>query len=346
MIDCENSNLAFVISLESSLLTINNRRAIVFPQTINQRHWTLTLIGLIFPVHFGKIGMSLTIRPIEQADAEACGNIGYQAHEVISSAHGYPSEQPSIEFAVGMIKTLLVNPTSWGALAERNGRILGSIFLHVFPPSPVAAIGPLTVDPSAEGGVGRALMDTVLGEARKRQYDRVRLIQSPSHVRSFVLYTKCGFTLREPLLLMQGNPIRNSSFSRYTHDIRAASVDDIPACNQLCMSVHGFSRELELRQGIDQGVASLTIDKQGNITGYAAGIGFFSHAVAKTNEDLIALVSSAPAIIGHGLFVPARNADLVRWLLEAGFRIGWPANLMTVGQYNEPRGTYFPSIAF
>jgi hypothetical protein len=38
-----------------------------------------------------------------------------------------------------------------GALAERDGQILASIFLHVSPPSPVAAIGPLTVTPSAEG---------------------------------------------------------------------------------------------------------------------------------------------------------------------------------------------------
>jgi hypothetical protein len=189
-------------------------------------------------------------------------------------------------------------------------------------------------------------MDTVLGEAFKRQYDCVRLVQSPSHVRSFVLYTKCGFTLREPLLLMQGNPIRSSSFSQYTHDVRAAHADDIPECNRLCMSVHGFSREIKLRQAIDQGVASLSIDNQGNITGYAADIGFYSHAVAKTNEDLKALVSNAPAIIGHGLFVPARNGDLVRWLLEAGFRISWPANLMTIGQYNQPSAPYFPSIAY
>lgn len=290
--------------------------------------------------------MSLTIRSIVQADAEACGKIGYQAHNIISSAHGYPSEQPSIEFAVGMIKTLLVNPSSWGTLAECNGRILGSIFLHVFPPSPVAAIGPLTVDPSAEGGVGRALMNSVLDEARKRQYHCVRLVQSPSHIRSFVLYTKCGFTLREPLFLMQGNPIRGSSLSRRAHDVRAAQVGDVPACNQLCMSVHGFSREMELRQAIEQGIASLSIDNQGNIAGYAAGIGFFSHAVAKTNENLKALVSSAPAIIGHGLFVPARNSDLMRWLLGAGFRISWPANLMTIGQYNEPSAPYLPSIAY
>src|ERR671917_2439082 len=288
--------------------------------------------------------MGLIIRSIQQTDAETCGEIGFQAHKAISSAHGYPSEQPSIEFAVGMIKTLLANPNSWGALAERDSQILGSIFLHVFPPSPVAAIGPLTVDPSAEGGVGRALMEASLMEARKRDYDKVRLIQSPSHLRSFVLYTKCGFTLREPLFLMQGKPV--PSILGKEHDVRAAGSEDISACNEICISVHGFSREIELRQAIDQRVAIVNIDNTGSITGYAAGIGFFGHAVAKTNEVLKALVANASAILGPGFFVPGRNFDLVRWLLDARFRIAWPANLMTVGNYVEPLGPFLPSIAY
>jgi hypothetical protein len=93
--------------------------------------------------------MSLTIRPIGQDDAESCGRIGYEAHKTISSVHGYPSEQPSEEYGIGLIRSLLGNPNSWGALAERQGKTLGSIFLHKFPPSPVAVIGPLTVHPSA-----------------------------------------------------------------------------------------------------------------------------------------------------------------------------------------------------
>jgi predicted N-acetyltransferase YhbS len=288
--------------------------------------------------------MGLIIRSIQQTDAETCGEIGFQAHKAISSAHGYPSEQPSIEFAVGMIKTLLANPNSWGALAERDGQILGSIFLHVFPPSPVAAIGPLTVDPSAEGGVGRALMEASLMEARKRDYDQVRLIQSPSHLRSFVLYTKCGFTLREPLFLMQGKPVPGILGKK--HDVRAARSEDISACNEICISVHGFSREKELRQALDQRVATVNIDNTGNITGYAAGIGIFGHAVAKTNEVLRALVASASAILGPGFFVPGRNYNLLRWLLDAGFRVVWPANLMTVGNYQDPTAPFLPSIAY
>jgi hypothetical protein len=103
---------------------------------------------------------------------------------------------------------------------------------------------------------------------------------------------------------------------------------------------------MELRQAIDQGAGMVSIDNLGGIIGYAAGLGFFGHAVAKTNEGLKALIANAPAIMGHGLFVPARNADMVRWLLENGFRISWPANLMTIGQYDEPTAPYFPSIAY
>ncbi|HJU35126.1 MAG TPA: GNAT family N-acetyltransferase [Nitrososphaera sp.] len=288
--------------------------------------------------------MGLTIRSIKQADAETCGKIGFQAHKAISSAHGYPSEQPSIEFAVGMIKTLLANPYSWGTLAEQEGRILGSIFLHTFPPSPIAAIGPLTVDPSAEGGVGRALMQAALKEAYKRDYDQVRLVQSPSHLRSFVLYTKCGFNLREPLFLMHGNPAPSTLEKKY--DVRAAGSEDLSECNEICISIHGFSREMELRHAIDQHVASVNIDSGGGISGYAAGIGLFGHAVAKTNEVLKALVANSSAILGPGFFVPGRNSGLIRWLLDTGFRIVWPANLMTVGQYHDPSAPFLPSIAY
>ena len=289
--------------------------------------------------------MSLTIRSIEQADAEICGKIGFQAHKAVSSAHGYPSEQPSIEFAVEMIKTLLANPYSQGYLAEQEGRFLGSIFVHKFPPSPVAAIGPLTVGPSAEGGgVGRALMEAALMEARKHDYNQVRLIQSPSHLRSFALYTKCGFALREPLFLMQGSPSPSTLQKKY--DIRAAEFRDISACNQICVSIHGFSRELELQHALDQRVASIAIDSTDGISGYTAGIVFFGHAVAKTNEVLKALIANSSAILGPGFFVPGRNSDLVRWLLDAGFRIAWPANLMTFGNYVEPLGPFLPSIAY
>jgi predicted N-acetyltransferase YhbS len=289
--------------------------------------------------------MSLIIRPIEQNDAESCGKVGYEAHKTISSIHGYPSEQPSEEFGIGLIRRLLDNPNSWGVLAERQGKTLGSIFLHRFPPSPVAVIGPLTVHPSAEGGVGRMLMDAALTQAHIQDHDQIRLVQSPSHIRSFVLYTKSGFTLREPLMLMQGQPFKgwNNTGSANVRLVR--DDNDISACSELCKSVYGFSRELELRQAKDQGVATM-IERDGVITGYAAGIGIFCHAVARSNEELKGLIANAYTILGPGFFVPARNHEIINWLLESGFQIGWPANLMTIGPYQEPIKPFLPSLAY
>ena len=290
--------------------------------------------------------MSLVIQSIEYNDVKSCGKTGYQAHKTISSAHGYPSEQPSEEFGIGLIRSLLENPNSWGVLAERQGKTLGSIFLHKFPPSPVAVIGPLTVHPSAEGGgVGRMLMDAALTQAHKQNYDQIRLVQSPSHIRSFVLYTKCGFTLREPLLLMQGQPLKNVN-NTSSANLRPVDDDnDVSVCNELCKSVHGFSREMELRQAKDQGVATM-IERDGIITGYAAGLGILSHAVTKSNEELKALITNASAILGPGFFVPARNHELINWLFKNAFQIGWPANLMTIGPYQDPVTPFLPSLAY
>ena len=213
----------------------------------------------------------------------------------------------------------------------------------------MAVIGPLTVHPSAEGGgVGRALMDAALNRAREQKQDQVRLVQSPSHIRSFVLYTKSGFILREPLfLIMQGQVVSLSKSGSTTHqNVHLVSTEkDISACNELCKSVHGFSREMELRQAKDQGVAMM-VERNGAITAYAEGIGILGHAVAKSNEDLKALIGAAPTILGPGFFVPARNYELLYWLLESGFRIGWPANLMTIGPYREPMTPFLSSLAY
>ena len=257
--------------------------------------------------------MTLIVRPIEQNDAESCGQIGYEAHKTISSAHGYPSEQPSEEFGIDLIRRLLGNPNSWGVLAERQGKTLGSIFLHKFPPSPVAVIGPLTVHPSAEGGVGKMLMQVALSQASEENRDHIRLVQSPSHIRSFVLYTKSGFALREPLFLMQGQSLKDGDNSSSTNVRQVLDDNDVSVCNELCKSICRFSRDME-----DQRVATM-LERDGVITGYAAGIGIFGHSVAKSNEELESLIVNASVIHGPGFFVPARNYELMNWLLENDF---------------------------
>ncbi|MEA2834363.1 MAG: hypothetical protein QOG66_2565, partial [Methylobacteriaceae bacterium] len=247
------------------------------------------------------------VRPIQPEDAEQCGMIAYEAHSSVAAAHNFPSEHPSAQFSVGMIGAKTKDTNATGFLAELEGRILGSVFLNTFPPAPVAAIGPMTVAPQAKGDrVGRTLMQAALDEATARKIEQVRLVQSPSHLRSLALYAKFGFDIREPLLMMQGKPTAASSGD---HIARAAEQAHIAACEQLCTAIHGFARSAELRGGIDQHVASVVMHRD-RIVGYSTGLGFRGHSVAETTEALKALIAGASQLPGPGFFVPVRNGEL------------------------------------
>ena len=141
---------------------------------------------------------------------------------------------------------------------------------------------------------------------------------------------------------MQGQPLKCDN----NHSARLVLGDnDISLCNKPCKPAYGFSRDMELRQAIDQGVAVM-IEQDGIVKGYKAGIGILCHAVAKSNEVLKALIGHASTILGPGFFVPGRNHEIIKWLLENRFKISWPANLMTIGPYQEPLTPFLPSLAY
>jgi ribosomal protein S18 acetylase RimI-like enzyme len=293
--------------------------------------------------NYSQVDSPVSIRAIRPEDVEACGRAAYAAHSAVAATHNVPCEHPSVEFSIGLIGNKVKDPHAVGFVAERGKQIVGSVFLNTFPDTPVAAIGPLTVDPAVEGSaVGRRLMLTATNEARDRCIEQVRLVQSPSHLRSLALYTKLGFQVREPLVLVTGKPIGRDIA---TCEVRPATTNDIVGCNRLCVAVHGFARAFELRAAIEQKTAHV-VERGDYISGYSTGLGLRGHAVGDTTEDLKLLISISPAVTGPGFFVPIRNADLLRWLFDNGFRASWPAALMTRGQYKEVTGAFLPSIAF
>jgi hypothetical protein len=185
-------------------------------------------------------------------------------------------------------------------------------------------------------------MEAVLDHARASGIGAVRLVQAAYHGRSLSLYTKLGFEAREPLSVMQGPAL---ALRVEGYEVRAATPADVEAANDLCRRIHGHTRSGELRAAIEQGAATV-VERQGQITGYATVIGFFGHAVAETNEDLQALIGSAPAFPGPGFLLPTRNAPLMRWCLTRSLRIVQPMTLMTMGPYQEPQGAFLPSILY
>ena len=111
------------------------------------------------------------------------------------------------------------------------------------------------------------------------------------------------------------------------------------------MRVHGHDRHGEIRDAVTQGAANV-VERHGNITGYTTGVSFFGHSIAETNDDLIALISSAEMFGGPGFLVPMRNTELLRWCLAHGLRVVHMMNLMAMGLYQEPRGAFLASVLY
>ncbi len=287
------------------------------------------------------LATGVIVRQLTAEDAEQCGRIFYDAFESIAAHHNLPVEPPSREFTRFKVGEMLATDGFAGLIAERAGELLGSAFVD--RRGPVAGVGPVTVDPGAQDdGVGRALMEAVLQRERGRGAVGIRLVQTAYHYRSLALYAKLGFAVREPLSVLQGTP---PALSLPGLGVRSAHDRDLASCGELCARVHGHDRNGELRDAIAAGTARV-VERPGRVSGYAAGFGYGWHAVAETNEDLIALLASAENYIGLGVLVPSRNAELLRWCLEHGMRIVQQSTLMTIGLYNEPAGAYLPSILF
>ena len=285
--------------------------------------------------------MNLTLLPGSVDDAEICGTICYDAFKTIAEAHHFPPDFPSPEVAIAVLSWMLSHPGFYSVVAEVDGRVVGSNFLD--ERSTIAGVGPITIDPTAQNkSIGRRLMEDVHERAAQKDFPGVRLLQSAYHTRSFSLYTKLGYDVREPLACLNGPALHESTPNL---PVRAATESDLEACNTLCRQVHRHDRGGDLLDAIKQGTATV-VERKGRITGYATIIGFFGHAVGETNADLQALIGAAKEFAGPGFLLPTRNSELLRWCLDRGLRVIQPMTLMSKGFYNEPTAPFLPSILY
>jgi L-amino acid N-acyltransferase YncA len=284
---------------------------------------------------------ALVIRQATAADAEACGKICFEAFASLAARHHFPADVPSPEVGAAILAEMFAHPGFYCVVAEQGGTIVGSNCLD--ERASIAGVGPITVDPAAQNRMaGRALMEAVMTRAAERKFAGARLVQAAYHNRSLSLYAKLGFVVREPLACMQGPALQRIVAG---YQVRRARAEDLEACNQLCLQVHGHDRAGELKDGIEKGSA-VVAESDGRVRAYASAIAFFGHAVGENNEDLQALIGAATEFQGPGILVPARNAELFRWCLGNGLRVAQMMTLMTMGLYNEPAGAYLPSILF
>ena len=275
-------------------------------------------------------------------DAEACARIVFEAFGAIHDHHRFPRDFPVLEAAIGMMSMWIPHPAVWGVVAERDGRVVGSNFLD--ERDPIAGVGPITVDPEGQNaGVGRRLMEEVL--ERGKDAPGIRLAQDGFHMRSLSLYASLGFDVTAACVLVSGMPQ-----GPYAGGVEARPLteDDVDECEQLCKAVHGFERTGALRDAL-QAFAPFVGVRDNRIVAYASTLTFWpmAYGVAESTEDMTGLVHSAAALLEEPLsmLVPLRSG-LFRWSLEQKMRAVKPMNVMSRGEYQEPRGSWFPSVIY
>jgi predicted N-acetyltransferase YhbS len=284
----------------------------------------------------------VTLREARPQDLEACAQICFDAFGGIHDHHRFPRDFPALEAAMGMLETWIPHPAVWGVVAEVDGRIVGSNFLD--ERDPIRGVGPITIAPEGQNaGVGRKLMEAVL--ERGEGAPGIRLVQDGFHMRSLSLYSSLGFDVTASCIVMNGKP-RGGPVDGV--EVRPLNEGDLEECEGLCKKVHGFERTGSLRDSL-RAETSFAAVCGGVIVAYATTLTFWpaAYGVAESDEDMQALLLGAAALLDEplALLVPLRSG-LFRWCLEQGLRAVKPMNVMARGEYQEPRGSWFPSVLY
>jgi predicted N-acetyltransferase YhbS len=286
---------------------------------------------------------SLTLRAVAPADADAVAQIVFDAFGAIHDHHRFPRDFPVLEAASGMMAAWIPHPQVWGVVAEIDGRIVGSNFLDERDPLP--GIGPITVDPEGQNsGVGRKLMEAVI--ERGKEAPAMGLVQDGFHMRSLSLYTSLGFDVTASCVVMSGTP-RDGAVDGV--EVQQVTEGDLEECEALCKMVLGFTRTGALRDAVAGPFAPFAARRNGRLVAYAAGVNFWpmAYGVAETEDDMKGLLLGAGEAGEEplALLVPLRSG-LFPWCLSHGMRAIKPMNVMARGPYDEPQGSWFPSVLY
>jgi GNAT superfamily N-acetyltransferase len=246
---------------------------------------------------------------------------------------------PSVEFATLVCGLLVQQEQVYSLGAFEDGAPRGSNHLELW--DDVAGIGPVSVDVAAQGGgIGKAMMQDVIEHARASGFERVRLLQDAFNMRSLALYASLGFVVKEPVAYLELHPA-------HTPDpgFRPAMAGDFEAMDALCREIYGISRKNEVATLAQAGFPAFVIDS-GRVRGYLVGTAI-GHGVAEDDDVMLKLYASIGATLPDAMAnVPVRSGDLYRRALAAGHRNRKVMNLMALGPYDDPQGTWVPSVLF
>lgn len=289
--------------------------------------------------------VSAARRELVRAESQHVGEMGricYEAFKGLHDRHRLPLDVPSATLARKLLGMMVSRSDFYSVVALLEGQVVGSNFLCFS--DPVAAIGPVTVEPGHQGqGIGLALMQDVVDHGRRRGIERIRLMQETINAGSLSLYASMGFDSREEVAYLQAAaaPAEDPS-------VRPVTDKDLAAVEKLSADIYQTSRRNEVAAAIRYGFTPLLRQRDGRVTGYLIP-GLFGHGVAESADDACALVGEMARRLppeAARFFCPVRQANFYRQVLKMGCRTIKVLTLMTLGPYEPPREVWLPSVLY
>jgi hypothetical protein len=285
-------------------------------------------------------------RPLALKDVEEAGDILYQAFGAVYAERGFRPPFPSPEAGAWLARAYLDLDPGGAVAAERGARLAGVGFVHLR--GAVASIGPVASRPGAPEGTGRAIMDSLIAIADRGGARTQRLFQDAFNPRSFALYGKLGFEPKEVVAYAVCDPgaPRRAPAPRPGVALRELDLDHLDDLGRIDRKLSGADRradfDLILRSGGGWGLfagadlRAFLLYREG-----ASRVALAPAAAASDPADLVTLVAFAASRFPDRALsarLPTAPPDLLRPLLQMGFRIDHLGNLMVRGP--EPRSGF------
>ena len=150
-----------------------------------------------------------TVRTATPSDAWKLAELRYEFRSPRSE--NKESQREFVERCAAWMRTHLSRDDWHCWVAEREGDIVGHVWLHLIEKIPNPVVEPewhgyitnMYVQEKSRGGVGGALMDAALKCCRERQVDAVILWPTQ---KSRTLYARKGFSVNDAIMSIESRP--------------------------------------------------------------------------------------------------------------------------------------------
>jgi GNAT superfamily N-acetyltransferase len=290
----------------------------------------------------------VVIRPCEERDVERAGDVNFVAFHDVALRHGMSPTVTTPADCRSYVRHLLSFEPLGGIVAEDGGEIVGMAWVH--PRGSVATIGPVAVDPVAQGrGIGRALLARCI-EAAGSRTPQVRLVHESYNTTALGLYLREGFRVVAPLLEFDLAACQRVDVPPAAAGVRVREAIAGDRTRLVDRDARGFgaqrpqSVDLYLRRG-----RAIVAERGSTLAGYAFGIGFrglgyLGSAAADDVELLVVLLAMLAADMAPRfalrVLMPATDRRLVDGMLGVGFRVFRACQYLVRGGGTAPPPNY------